>query len=387
MDDTKSANPPIAPNDAAAPDRLVSVDALRGFDMFWIIGAGALVKSLQAIGDNSVLRFVAGQLKHKEWEGFAFEDLIFPLFVFIVGMSVVFSVGRMVEREGKWAAHVRIVRRFLLLYLLGIFYYGGFEHHWPEIRLVGVLQRLALCYLFTALLFCHLRLRGLVAVCVALLAGYWAWLTFVPVPDVVPPGAGATTTFEMGKNWACYVDKLYLPGRRIYGDGTWDPEGLLSTLPAIASCLLGVFAARLITEKSIPGSRKLLYLVVAGVVGVAVGFLWGLQFPVIKKIWTSSYVLVAGGYSCLLLAAFYLVVDMWKFRLWARPFLWIGSNALTIYLAANVFEFEDIAKRFVGGDVFTALGRYGELAVTTVSLGLVLLLARFLYKKKIFIRV
>ena len=372
--------PSTLPSQDPSSRRLLSVDALRGFDMFWIVGAHDIVKALQSLGDNAVLNFLATQLKHKNWEGFAFEDLIFPLFVFIVGISLVFSLGKLVEKEGLWAAHKRLFRRFALMYLLGLFYYGGLSNHWPDIRLVGVLPRLALCYLFAGLLFCHLRTRGMAIACIALLLAYWAWLTFIPVP-----GVGATT-FAMGENWACYVDNILLPGKRIYGDGTWDPEGILSTLPAVASCLLGVFAGQFLSS-SVGNRRKVLYLLAVGVAGVALGFLWGLQFPVIKKIWTSSYVLVAGGYSCILLAVFYQIVDIWKCRRWALPFFWIGSNALTIYLAVNILDFEDVARRFAGGDLHDALGSFGNLALAAVTLGLVLLLARFLYNRKIFLRV
>ncbi len=380
MNDAVSSSPKPISQDSVSK-RLVSVDALRGFDMFWIIGAAGIVKALETLDGNAFFGFLVTQLTHKEWEGFAFEDLIFPLFVFIVGISLVFSLGKLIEKEGKLIAHKRLFRRFLLMYLLGIFYYGGMSNHWPDIRLVGVLQRLALCYLFAGLLFCHLRTRGLIVVCVALLAGYWALLTFVPVPDV------GTTTFAIGQNWACYVDKILLPGKRIYGDGTWDPEGLLSTLPAVASCLLGVFAGQFISSSSYTEKRKVQYLLAAGVAGVALGFLWGLQFPVIKKIWTSSYVLVAGGYSCIMLAVFYQVVDIWKWRAWATPFLWIGSNALTIYLLANVVKFDEIAKRFVGGDIFDSLGPWGNVLLIAVALSLELIVARFLYNKKIFLRV
>ena len=161
--------PSTLPSQGPSSGRMLSVDALRGFDMFWIVGAHDIVKALQSLGDNPVLNLFATQLRHKDWEGFAFEDLIFPLFVFIIGISLVFSLGRLIEKEGQWAAHKRLFRRFALMYLLGIFYYGGLANHWPDIRLVGVLPRLALCYLFAGLLFCHLRTRGMVIVCIALL--------------------------------------------------------------------------------------------------------------------------------------------------------------------------------------------------------------------------
>ncbi len=365
---------------AAVSGRWVSVDALRGFDMFWIVGAGTVVHSLKEVSTHPAVMFFVNQVSHKEWEGFAFEDLIFPLFLFIVGVSLVFSLGKIVEREGKAMAYKRLLRRSALMLLFGIFYYGAFANSWPDIRLVGVLQRLAFGYLFAGLLFLNLRTRGLIAVCVGLLLGYWVLLTFVPVPDV------GATTFEMGKNWACYIDKMYLPGKRIYGDGTWDPEGLLSTFPAIATCLLGVFGGQLLQYPGVCEKRKTLWLIGGGAVMVLLGFLWGLQFPVIKKIWTSSYVLVAGGYSYMLLGAFFLVVDVWQYRAWARPFLWIGSNAITVYMAVNLIDFEAIATRFVGGDIKHALGCFGNFGVASVRLALVILLVRYLYHKRIFLR-
>ena len=358
--------------------RMVSVDALRGFDMFWIVGAAGIVRGLNELDDGGLAGILATQLRHASWVGFRFYDLIFPLFVFLVGMSVVFSLQKLIDREGRWAAYKRIFRRFLLLYLVGIFYYGGFANAWPGIRLVGVLQRLALCYLFTGLLYCHLRTRGLVVTFFVCLLGYWALMSFVPAPGQ------ETVSFEPEKNLANYVDLCFLPGRM--NDGNWDPEGLLSTIPAVASCLLGVFASTFLRRPDIPDSKKMMGLVAAGVLMVGIGFLWGMQFPVIKKIWTSSYVLVAGGYSCLLLAFFYTVVDMWGFQWWARPFIWVGSNALAVYLGCNLVNFRDIADRFVGGDVARMLGSYDGIVREATGLLLVLLVARFLYRRQIFLR-
>lgn len=360
-------------------DRVMSVDVLRGFDMFWIIGGGEIVRVLDAYSGTPILNFLATQLKHCEWRGFRFEDLIFPLFVFMVGMSVVFSVGKIVEREGKTGAYRRIFRRFALMFALGIFYYGGISRGIEGIRIMGVLQRLALCYLFTALLYVHLKPKYLVAVCVALLAGYWAWLSFIPVPGL------GRTSFEVGENWANYIDNTWLPLHK--NDGTWDPEGILSTIPAVATCLLGCFAGLFIKNPNVPAARKALYCIAAGGVLVVAGYLWGLQFPVIKKIWTSSYVLVAGGYSCLLLGVFYQVVDVWKIRAWTPPFLWIGSNALAIYMARNLIDFRKIAERFMLGGSSEAAGGGAAFVVAAVSLGLMLLLAGFMYRKKVFIRI
>jgi len=371
------AAPPLSTTPAAP--RLLSLDALRGFDMFWIVGAEELVRGLRKITETGLIGALANQLRHKAWAGFHFEDLIFPLFVFIVGVSLVFSLTKTIERSGRREAIARILRRSLLLYLLGILCYGGLSTPFEKIRLLGVLQRIALCYLFTSLLFVSLKPKALAGVCAGLLLGYWALLSFVPVPG---HGAG---NFAEGANLTNYVDQQFLPLRK--WDGDHDPEGLLSTLPAIASCLLGVFAGLLLKNPAVPDRKKVLYLVAAGLAGLAVGWLWHLNFPVIKKIWTSSFVLVAGGYSCLLLAVFYQVIDVWKFQRWAIPFVWIGVNPITIYFGGRFIDFEGLAKLFVGGPVNAALGRYGEFTLAATSLAFGFLFLRFLYQRKIFLRV
>jgi predicted acyltransferase len=342
--------PDTAP-EATPTARLESLDALRGFDMFWIMGAdafgGALAKAAGLGSEHApaslggkLFHWFAEQMEHVPWEGFHFYDLIFPLFVFIAGVSGVFSLGKTVEAKGKDAAFVRLFQRSFLLYLLGIFYYGGVGGGWEMVRYVGVLQRIALCYFFAGFLFIYFRPRTLLIVLGALLLGYWALLALVPVPGV---GAG---NFEEGKNLTNWLDKVLLPGRR--WDGDHDPEGLLSTLPAIGSCLLGIFAGLLLQDETKTPPRKAALLAGAGLALLAAGHLWGLGFPIIKKLWTSSYVLVAGGWSALLLAAFYYVIDIRGWRRWCRPFVWIGLNAITVYLASNLISFSALTQRFTG---------------------------------------
>lgn len=375
-----SANEATQTDSSVSPaQRLMSLDVLRGFDMFWIVGAEELVRGLEKITSGGLLGLIAEQLRHKAWEGFHFEDLIFPLFVFIVGVSLVFSVGKSLQTVGRTATLIRIFRRSLLLFVLGLLYYGGLSHPIEKVRLLGVLQRMALCYFFASLLFCFLKPRALVAVCAGLLIGYWALLSFVPVPG---HGAG---NFAEGANLANYVDKMYLPLRK--HDGDHDPEGILSTLPAIASCLLGVFAGLMVKNKALPDRRRVHLLVASGLGCLAAGWLWHLNFPVIKKIWTSSFVLVAGGYSFLLFAAFYQIIDIWKIRKWAMPFVWIGVNPITIYFGGKFIDFEGMAKLFVGGPVADACGPYATLvmALTTLFFGFWFL--RFLYERRIFLRV
>jgi predicted acyltransferase len=322
-------------------------------------------------------------MTHVEWEGFRFYDFIFPLFIFVTGVAIVFSLTRLVEREGKAKAHIRVLRRSLLLYALGLIYYGGISEHWSDIRWLGVLQRIALCYLFAALLFLNLSRRGLVVALVASLGGYWALMTFVPVPGI---GAGS---FAMDANLANWIDAHYLPGR--LWDGTRDPEGLLSTLPAIGTCLLGVFAGLLLKDERPTPRQKSAWLIGAGFALVAVGYLWSLQFPIIKAIWTSSFVLVAGGYSAILLGAMHQIIDVWGFSRWAAIFVWIGANSITLYFLNNIVSFERFATRFVGGDVSALLDvavtpGTGRFATHLLGVTFAVMLAGFLYRRKIFLR-
>jgi len=426
---------------APAPQRLMSLDALRGFDMFWILGADSLVYALNRMSQTGPTKFLAYQLEHAEWQGFRFYDLIFPLFVFMVGASIVFSLTKTIAGSSRREAVKRVVIRGALLFLIGIFYSGGFTNPWPDMRLMGVLNRIALAYLGAGLLFIYFKPRALVGICAGLLVGYWALMTFVPIRDIqleknnlatlaeqagdsqlakqfreagnvsaINPSAikdspvwaasermylattnRTTGKFDMGYNVACHLDFNYLPGKK--WDLFWDPEGILSTLPAIATCLMGVFTGLLLMKQKIDDRRKVTLLIGLGVAAVVLGWVWGLQFPVIKKIWTSSYVLVAGGYSAILMGVFYLVVDVWKMRAWCQPFVWIGMNSITIYLTKNFLggSFNRLSARLVGGDISSWLNAHvakgcGDLAVAIVGLLLAFWFVRFLYKRQIFLR-
>jgi len=363
----------------AAEARIVSLDALRGFAMFWVVLANTVLEPGQFMANNKTVDSLAVLLGHRDWEGLSVAEFFFPLFVFIVGISTVFSIGKIIQRHGRAAAYKRLVRRAALLFLFGIFYNGGLTYPWPDVQLMGVLQRIGVCCLVAGVLFCLIGPRGLVAALVMILVGYWAWLTFVPVPGLGVP------SFAKGANWAWYIDKFYLPGRKQFGD--WDPEGLLSTIPAVGSCLIGVLAGLLMTNPEIPQKKKLSCFTLGGVGLIVPGCLWSLQFPFIKNLWTSSFVLVTGGVSCLALALFCLVVDIWGFRRWTPPFIWLGSNALAIYIVIRIVDFRGIAQRLVGGDIHAALGTGGNVAITVVSIAIVFLLARFMYRHQIFLRV
>ncbi|MBI3413925.1 MAG: DUF5009 domain-containing protein [Verrucomicrobia bacterium] len=426
---------PAPPENKPASTRVMSVDALRGFDMMWIVGAGSLVGALQNMSQNFVTSTLATQLEHVAWRGFRFYDCIFPLFVFLMGVSIVFSLTKAIEHGTRADAFKRIIRRFVLMFIVALFYSGGFRDLWPDIRLLGVLNRIALCYLCASLLFLFCQPRMLIGVAAGLLLGYWALLALVPIRDLrldkeslaqlathqgkselaetIRKSGNPSTTknnpvmefardtydattarvsgqFEPGYNLANHFDFLYLPGKK--HDSFYDPEGFLSTIPAVVTSLLGVFAGLLLRSSSVRDQQKVWLLVGSGIAGIAVALLWDIQFPIIKKIWTSSYVLMAGGWSAIFLGVFYQFVDVWKFQRWCQPFVWIGTNSITIYLTSNVLGgFNRIAARLVGGDVkafFEAnvAKGLGDLFVALVGLGLVFWFCGFLHRRKIFLR-
>ena len=381
--------PPIL--SSISNDRLMSLDAFRGFIMFWIVGGEALAHALTKLDgvQSEVLNTLIIQLQHVSWEGFRFYDLIFPSFVFIVGASVAFSLGKLQASGSRRAAVRRVIWRGFLLWLIGIIYYGGISNGLYDaetnkgVRLLGVLQRIGICYLVTGLLFIYLPVRGLVVAFLVLLGGYWALLSFVAAPGQ------ETVSFEAGRNITNWFDSKYLPFSK--WSGAYDPEGILSTLPAIATCLLGVFAGLLLKNEGLSRGKKVLLFFGVGVIFVFFGHLWGGYHPVIKCLWTSSFVILAGGWSLILLALFYLVIDVVQLKKWAMPFVWIGMNPIVIYLLSSVLDFNHIAKRVLGGSVGDwadgILPGLGALLIAVGGMFLIFWLCQTLYKRKVFFRI
>jgi predicted acyltransferase len=396
--------------------RLMSLDALRGFDMFWIVGAATVVHALNGMGKNQVTDFLSTQLEHVPWAGLHFFDVIFPLFVFIAGVSMVFSMDKAVAQYGRRGAVVRLGRRCALLVLLGLFYYGGLSNEWPGIRLTGVLQLIGVASFLAGSIYlgCRRNARVLAGAFLALLVGYWGLMTFVPFPDIrlnkdslaalaarVGSNEPAVLTqsvtsrvhgvFEEGYNLANFLDYRFLPGKKLYGDGNYEAQGLLQMVMASSTCLLGMLAGIWLRRESAGAVRKVMGLLGAGTASVALGFALGLLFPVVKKLWSPSFVLVAGGYSAMLLGLFYYVVEVRRHARWCQPFVWIGMNPITIYLADNIISFPALSARLAGGDLQRCLDAHvakgsGSLLIASVELALLFLLARFLYVRKLFIR-
>ncbi len=351
--------------------------------MFWIIGGEDIVHALAELTGWSLAVWGSIQLRHVEWDGFVFYDLIFPLFLFVAGVAMPFSLtGRLERGEDKRALILHVVRRGLVLVALGVVYNNGlFRVSAEQMRYPSVLGRIGLAYMFAALIVLNTRWRAQVAWFASLLLGYWAAMTLIPVPG---HGAGQLT---VDGSLAGYLDRLLIPGRLHLG--VHDPEGLLSTIPAISTALLGAFAGHLLRSRhaGVTAVRKVWILIGAGAVGLLSGALWDLVFPINKNLWTSSFVLYAGGWSLLLLAAFYAVIDVWGKRRWAMFFIVIGMNSILIYMAGLIVDFGHSTDFFLQG----LLRPFSEPARATLWWsGFVLVEWGFLYllyRKRVFLRI
>jgi predicted acyltransferase len=359
-------------------ERIVSIDALRGFDMFWIIGGGLILRSLVQVWENPVTELIHTQLEHVEWQGFHFEDLIFPLFLFIMGAVLPFSISRRRERgQSLLALYTHIIKRSFMLILLGLIYNNLLSFNFSEMRWPGVLQRIGLCYFFAAIIVLHTKWRTQAIFIAAVLILYWLAAALIPVPGF---GAGVMTAERC---LSSYIDQQLIPGTLYYGYG--DNEGLISTLPAICTVLMGSLAG-LWLRSDRPGNKKAAGLAAAGLACVVIGYVWGLVFPIIKIIWTSSYTLFSGGFCLMLLALFYWIIDVKGYRKWTIFFVVIGVNPITIYFLQRFVNFGSIAEFFLSGVAANA----GLLAPLVIPLGVLAvkwLLLWFLCRHKIFFKV
>jgi predicted acyltransferase len=371
-----SGTPALVPSLSPAPQRLLSLDALRGFDMCWILGLSAVVSKIleRAFPGSAFTTAIVDQMEHVPWAGFHFYDLIFPLFLFLSGVSLAIAVPKRVARDGRGAAARHLLARAAIIFVIGVIYSGGLKDGWDHVRWLGVLQRIGIGSAAAGLLSMYLRTRELIATTIVLLVGYYLMLLLIPVPGL---GAG---NFAEGKNLTNYLDSIWLPGRKY--DGNHDPEGILSTLPAIATALLGMLAGKWITGDASP-ARKVRGLLIAGVVLLALGWAWHPFFPVIKKIWSSSFVLVAAGWSALLMGVFYWLVDLCGWRRGLAPFIWVGANPIALYLFAGFGFFKIIAERLVIGKPKAPY----DWVPAVVVFAVMLVTAWWLHRRKIYIRV
>ncbi len=367
------------------PARLHSLDALRGFDMLWIIGGGELVVALAKATDWGWLHWFAGQQDHVRWDGFHFEDLIFPLFMFISGVAISYAIlGKIHKGFNKSKTALKVVRRGLTLVLLGFVYNGIFQLSFvdggEQFRFASVLGQIGLGYLFASLIVLYTRHYSFRLIWLGgILLGYAIIQNFIPVPGF---GAGVLTPEGCING---YIDRMFLPGR-LHGT-IFDPEGLLCIVSATGITLMGALAGEVLRSKSWTEYRKLLILSGTGVGFILVALLLKPVYPVIKAAWTTTFNLLAGGISLLLLSLFYMVIDIWQFKRWSFFFTVIGMNSITIYIGANIIDFSHISKFFTGGLTNISGAHWGEVIFWIGFLAAEWLFLLFLYRRKIFLRV
>jgi len=364
--------------------RLLSLDALRGLDMLMITGFGHLIVTLCVAFGYGKECWLATQLRHVPWEGCRIEDCLFPLFLFISGVSFPYSRARQVEKGVPTGCAVaNIVRRGLILFFLGLVINGFFRFQFATLRIPSVLGLIGLSWALAALLYVFCRdLRARIAVCAVLLVGVALAMFFIPAPDF-PEAA----RFSREGNILCWLDRVLTPGH-IYTK-TFDPEGLPRVLTGLVTASLGMFAGDFIRCAGLSGNRKTLVMIALGAVLAAVGWtLHAVGFsPVNKALWSPAFVLVTGGYSFVLLAIFYWLVDVKLWRGWTFVLRVVGMNAIAIYVGRRFISIDYAAKFFFGGAAAYLPAAWGEVLLSFGYCLVAWLLLYFLYRKDTFIRV
>lgn len=353
--------------------RLASLDALRGFDMLWIIGGAEIVRALAEATGLAPLSWIAAQTHHTEWNGFRLWDLVFPLFLFLAGVSMPFSMEHRIARgDGRRALHAHVLKRACALVFLGIVYNGLLTFDFAHQRYASVLGRIGLAWAGAALIFLHTDVRGQVAWAVGLLVAYWLAMVWIPVPGI---GAG---DLGPGRNLADFLDQHLLPGRLHRGNR--DPEGILATVPAVSTALLGVLTGHwLRTARS--EASKVIGMLAAGVVLCGLGLAWHPVFPINKNLWTSSFACLCAGLSLLSLALFYYVIDVRGHRGAAFFLVVVGTNAITVYLLHDFVDWKALA------DLALVERHVHPIVSLAAALGLQWALLLVLYRRRIFLRV
>ena len=362
--------------------RLLSIDTLRGFDMLMISGAGSFIYLLHGKTEWAWVDALALQFEHPAWNGFAFYDFIFPLFLFIAGMSLPFSVNKGLELGmTKSQLYWKAFRRMLILIALGILDKNAPVPFldWSEIRFVGVLQRIGFAGFVVTILYLNFNTKARMFWVAGLLLSYYAALFLVPVPGY---GAG---DLSIEGNLTGWVDRHFLPGRLL--QGSYDELGILTQFPAVCLTILGTFAADILRNNVLPDYTKLRNLVISGFICLIIGLLWGLHFPINKHLWSSSFIMLTGGLSFLSFALFYWIIDILKYRRWTFFFIVIGMNSLTIYMAYRLIDFGHTSKLLFEGLYRDTPDQWHSVFESIGALAIVWMFLYFLYRRQIFVKI
>lgn len=358
--------------------RLVSVDSMRGYTV-------AAMLLVNFPGNSS---HVYPTLQHSAWNGLTFTDLVAPIFLFIVGTSIVLAFEpKLLAGAQKKSFHTKIFIRALKIFAVGMFLNMLPDFNFSDLRWTGTLHRIAIVYLVCSFIYLYTSWRQQLWVAVLTLVAYWLAMTLIPTP-----GYGEVL-LEPGKNLAAWIDSQYLPGKM--WQGTWDPEGILSTFPSIVTCITGMLAARIIRSGE-EETEKYLWLMVTGIACSSVGYFWGLVFPVNENLWTSSFVLVTSGFAFLLLGACLFLVDHKGYTRYAKAGIIFGSNAIAVYVLADLLSLIFYLTRFgeqtlniLATDWLVNVGmspRFASMTYALAFVGICFLPCLWLYRKRIFIK-
>lgn len=367
------------------------MDALRGFDMLFISGLAGVIVALCGLFPGGEEWWISQTMHHAEWHGFTHHDTIFPLFLFIAGVSFPFSYAKQQSNGlGKGRMYIKIFRRAAILVFLGLVYNGFFNLDLANLRIPSVLGRIGLAWMLAAIIHINFKSPARFAIMAVILVGYWLLLRFVPAPDM-PAGIDP---FSKEGNIVGYIDRCIFPAH-IYYKGLFDPEGLLSTLPAVVTAMIGMTAGEFVRRpeegsgfrRRLTGSRKAGYMALAAVFLLVAGVLWGIVFPINKNLWTSSFVCVVSAYSLGMFSLFYYIIDVRNNVKWTLFFRVVGLNSITIYMAQKVIDFTAVVQFFLGGLSSLCPEPIGALIATSGYLAACWLLTWFLYKKNIFLKI
>jgi predicted acyltransferase len=361
--------------------RLYSIDALRGFDMFWIIGGDRLVNSIAQATGNSFWKGFDEQLHHPYWNGFTAYDLIFPLFMFVSGVSVPYSVGRDLEK-GKSRGQIlkRIIIRGLILIILGMIYNNGIElTPLEQFRFPSVLGKIGASYIFANLIYLYAAKRFQLSWFGGLLIFYWLLLKFTSAPgfphgDLTEPG-----------NFMSYFDRIVLPGR--LSRKIHDTVGLLNLITGTCTILAGIITGQYLRNNPAAPVKKVLWFVITGVGLIGLSLLWNIDFPINKNLWSSSFVLLTSGLSLLLLSLFYFIIDVKGYKKWTLFFRVIGMNSILIYMSGRFINWEYTANGFFKWLIQAVGEPYSAVALSACIILVEWMFLYFLYRKKVFLKV
>lgn len=384
-----SAGSTVSGERTSESSRLKSLDILRGVTI-------AVMILVNTSGDgNHTYSF----LSHSVWNGCTLADVVFPCFLFMVGISLVFSLSARLKRgDARSTILLDALKRALIIFALGLAVNGFPLFHLQTLRIFGVLQRISLCFLFATLVYLWGRPKSLVVLLVSILVGYWILLRWVPVPGFGMPGSDVAFLDPHG-NLPAWLDRHLLPASHLYHQGYYDPEGLLSTISSIASTVLGVLCG-IWMKRTIPAGEKAKGLLVAGLVCLVSGLVWSIWFPLNKRLWTSSFVLFTGGISVLALWLFFRLIDLRKSSTkMVYPAIVFGTNSLAVYIFSEFFAELLRAVKIRGSSMSLQASLYRPIAAVIpdpyiaallyaiLFVGVCFLPIWFLYRKRIFIKV